>query len=570
MNRPLTLLFLFHLSFTLASWGAATTSGPHYKAGEGCAIRYEEHPQSTELWLEQGEDSVLLNTPGSILRGDPAIAGKRIAWIEEHEGRCGVRLRSGTETLTLYEGEAATCLDVAVGAHGAAWSCFLDSDWDIACWSEGKVRVFSNPGTDEVQSTVGDKEIAWISSTAMEVWGYVASFFEEQPERLPGWFASDVSFHGEVLSWMGRVREKPAFYLRDAVASRMVSDDIGLLPLFRKEVQRIDPEVRTHPAVSWTRIPTDHAAWPRTTHATVALGDGKTLIFSGEIENPQTRKVDHLDSQVWVFDPKVPDWSLLEFDREPSPRCHAPMALDPERNRVLLWGGGGLDESNRLLPLDDTWILDLEKNQWHEVAGGPNPGRGSDAGMIFVPSLDKYLLHHHGEIWLFDPNSETWEQRKTFDNPPTRTSSALVYDASRNRAILYGGALHPRYFGDTWSLDLETWRWKEIRSFPHPEARVRSAMAVDPDSGRVLLYGGVRGPYSQRYSDLWALDLATDTWQLLENDNPQSPGARGGFLGTAFHPETGLLTLFGGRSSVEGHHNDTWNLRVEKHLGSTP
>jgi hypothetical protein len=98
----------------------------------------------------------------------------------------------------------------------------------------------------------------------------------------------------------------------------------------------------------------------------------------------------------------------------------------------------------------------------------------------------------------------------------------------------------------------------------HPSARVRPAHALHPKEHLVALFGGVRGQLSERFEDLWLFDMHEERWILASNKDPSSPGKRGGFEGMSFNSESETFTLFGGRSDVAHHHNDTWQLRLSR------
>ena len=63
----------------------------------------------------------------------------------------------------------------------------------------------------------------------------------------------------------------------------------------------------------------------------------------------------------------------------------------------------------------------------------------------------------------------------------------MVYEGSRGRVILFGGADDSKVCGDTWERDGR--KWKRI-AITGPGPRTFSAMAFDSVRKKVVLFGG--------------------------------------------------------------------------------
>ena len=74
----------------------------------------------------------------------------------------------------------------------------------------------------------------------------------------------------------------------------------------------------------------------------------------------------------------------------------------------------------------------------------------------------------------------------------------MAYDAESDRVILFGGDSRPIQFhqGDTWAYDLDTNSWTDMNPATSPAERALPAMAYDPQSDRVILFGGWSGTRS--------------------------------------------------------------------------
>jgi hypothetical protein len=147
------------------------------------------------------------------------------------------------------------------------------------------------------------------------------------------------------------------------------------------------------------------------------------------------------------------------------------------------------------------------------------------------------------DTWEYD--GTTWLQRTPATSPGVRQHHAMVYDAGRQRVVLFGGALNGNPLNDTWEYDGTTWAQRTPATAP--SERYGHAMAYDAGRQRVVLFGGIT-------SDGFALN---DTWEYdgttwAQRTPATSPGAR---LNHAMVYDAGRqrVVLFGGFAL-----NDTW------------
>jgi hypothetical protein len=87
----------------------------------------------------------------------------------------------------------------------------------------------------------------------------------------------------------------------------------------------------------------------------------------------------------------------------------------------------------------------------------------------------------------------------------------MAYDAQRKTIVLFGGASKGAEMGDTWLYDGKTWKQLEIEG---PSPREDAAMAWDPASKMILLYGGNAGSGKPALNDTWHFD--GKAWKKLE------------------------------------------------------
>lgn len=126
----------------------------------------------------------------------------------------------------------------------------------------------------------------------------------------------------------------------------------------------------------------------------------------------------------------------------------------------------------------------------------------------------------------------------------------MVYDASRDRVVLFGGQeASGAGSAATWEWDGSTW---SLRASTGPSARWYPAMAYDPLAGKVVLFGGYTA-VGANPNDTWQWDGTV--WQ--QRAPLTSPSARAGATLVA-DARRGRLVLFGGEDDNFGRLGDTW------------
>lgn len=109
--------------------------------------------------------------------------------------------------------------------------------------------------------------------------------------------------------------------------------------------------------------------------------------------------------------------------------------------------------------------------------------------------------------------------------------------------------------GATLTYDYNTDTWTDLSSDAGPADRIYQAMAYDPTTDRIIMFGGVQGGAESPTDETWAYDVDTNTWTLL--DPVTSPSPRG-WAALAFNPADGTLVLFGGGPRREEATDETW------------
>lgn len=131
---------------------------------------------------------------------------------------------------------------------------------------------------------------------------------------------------------------------------------------------------------------------------------------------------------------------------------------------------------------------------------------------------------------------------------PARSNAGVVYDAARQRVLVFGGEGGRR---DLWDWDGTRW---SFLSDAGPSARDDAVMGFDEARGTVVLFGGRAGagPGAIALADTWEWDGAS--WSRRSETGPVARMHAAG----AFDPVRGVMVLFGGVGPGDVMLRDTW------------
>ncbi len=290
-----------------------------------------------------------------------------------------------------------------------------------------------------------------------------------------------------------------------------------------------------------------------------------------------------LDDGLTIESRYDPRWT----ERLPTPSAvpdairFAGVASDPARGRLVVYGGRSAADFVR----SDTWEWDGRR--W--VAFPTSLDRPScDDGT--TDGDDPFnVMTYHGSIGLtlvvcryleprqapplppggtdtlraFGWNGAAWRavELEATPAPGGRSGTALAYDPSRGRTVMFGGNEAALIFpgaaattlGDTWELETvptssvgraPRLRWIErTPSGPTPPPRDRHAMVYAPSLGGVVLFGGISAAGDRHaLDDLWVWDGAT--WTEIPKSGAWPPARALHTL--VYDPRTGAVGVVGG------------------------
>ncbi len=239
---------------------------------------------------------------------------------------------------------------------------------------------------------------------------------------------------------------------------------------------------------------------------------GRVLMMGGD--DPQGA----VPADLWTLSGAAPfEWTQLPtIGPGPSERSGHALVWDTTRDRLLLFGGR--DGSGSALA--DLWELPLGGPlQWAPIAtSGPVPEARDLAAAAYDAERDQFVLFAGrgvagqalADAWVLPlGGSLEWSALSpTGVAPAARYGPAFVFDASRDRLVVFGGGDVATWLADGWELTLSgTPAWRALASMGVTPPPRREASAVfDVPGDRMLLYGG--SSYATRLGDLWQLEFS--------------------------------------------------------------
>jgi hypothetical protein len=279
-------------------------------------------------------------------------------------------------------------------------------------------------------------------------------------------------------------------------------------------------------------------------------------------------------SDVWWFPLGGSTWVQQSTGGTTPPgRSDHAAVFDSVNNQMIVMGGrshtyGQVDQ----IRFDDLWTLPLVGlPNWTPVVPQTAPRSRTGESIVLDPAHRRAILFgglagasYKNDTWVLDLVDSSWTRIVPLDAPPpVRAEHAAIYDAARDRMIIYGGQDASGLLDDVWELSLAgTARWTRLQpSGASPGVRYGHSMTLDAPRSRAIVFGGFKtllGPVNET----WELSLAgAPAWnQLLPSGTP--PPARGYHSAVANDQS---LVVFGGLAEVNGPGgpaNDLWTLTL--------
>jgi hypothetical protein len=157
------------------------------------------------------------------------------------------------------------------------------------------------------------------------------------------------------------------------------------------------------------------------------------------------------------------------------------------------------------------------------------------------------------ETWEW--TGSTWTQLSPATSPSARSGVAMAFDPATSQLVLFGGAgttgtAYSGVSGSTWEWTGSN--WTKLSPTTSPSPRYGASMAYDASARQLILFGGMGG--SGVSGSTW--EWTGSNWTKLSPTTSPSPRSNAAMT---FDPAMGQLILFGGEDAgVSTKHNGTW------------
>ncbi|MFW9925675.1 MAG: Kelch repeat-containing protein [Candidatus Thorarchaeota archaeon] len=276
------------------------------------------------------------------------------------------------------------------------------------------------------------------------------------------------------------------------------------------------------------------------------------LLFTNPIFT-QSISASFSDSRVTQF---ITSQEVEDF---PVGRANLMMAYDIESDVTIIYGGW---KTPAPYELGDTWAYNLNNDSYTNMDPTVSPPVREVSSMVYDSQSDRIVMFGgmedfettllRNDTWLYDYNSNTWENVTTSGAPSPVHAFGMVYDTESDRVILFGGNVDPK-FGDTWAYDVESNTWENMNPTTSPSPRYFHSMAYDEESDIVILFAGRSD--GDKVADTWAYDYNTNTWTDLA-PSLQPSWRRAHYM--TYDNQSDLIVLFGGSDVNDLAKDDTW------------
>lgn len=212
---------------------------------------------------------------------------------------------------------------------------------------------------------------------------------------------------------------------------------------FFDDIWRFQPS-----ANSWEQLPSTGAVPPARYGSCASLGpDGQLWISHGFTQDTGR----FADTRSYEFGTGI--WSdRTPADRVPVERCLHDCFWSATGG-LILYGG----QTTGVPALGDIWAYEIATGTWHEGQSPPAPPRHlygiAQVGFRWLVfgggSLDRGYLD---DTWLIDDERNLTEARPGGSPPPARSGASLISDTAGARVLMFGGVNGEGHLGDHWEL----------------------------------------------------------------------------------------------------------------------
>lgn len=293
---------------------------------------------------------------------------------------------------------------------------------------------------------------------------------------------------------------------------------------------------------------------PRAGHQMVYdAGSKEIVLFGGIVEDG-----DHTPlPNIWRYNFVNQQWRKITPEVSPSPRFNHKMVYIPLNHTVLLYGG--LNTTNHVW-LGDTWLYNLQTNEWINKNPGVSPPKCSDTGLIYDSHTHRVLLFggflnsiRYNKLYEYNINLNNWTEVSDLNTPSARYGHSLIYNNMDNMTYLFGGRTSV-YKRDLWKYNQSSFNWSQISSVTTPPIRYWHDMTYVNDLNVGFLFGGRN---AEVLDDTWFFNFDSSDWVNPTPEHSPSPRL---LFSMIYNSNDKRVYLYGGMGeSSARNYDDFWS-----------
>jgi len=147
-----------------------------------------------------------------------------------------------------------------------------------------------------------------------------------------------------------------------------------------------------------------------------------------------------------------------------------------------------------------------------------------------------------------------WINVSQLSGPKARYGHAMAMDTDTGQIVLFGGVSDGQpALNDTWVFNITTLSWTEVTPLDSPPVRWGHGLVYDPDDKVFIMFGGK--DYGGCLMDIWQYNITTNLWTQRAGNGYMGPRAN---FAMAYDSVKHLVVLVGGwKDSPATYYNDT-------------
>eukprot|EP01062_Namystynia_karyoxenos_P036373 TRINITY_DN2648_c0_g1_i1.p1 TRINITY_DN2648_c0_g1~~TRINITY_DN2648_c0_g1_i1.p1 ORF type:complete len:551 (+),score=144.27 TRINITY_DN2648_c0_g1_i1:105-1757(+) len=176
----------------------------------------------------------------------------------------------------------------------------------------------------------------------------------------------------------------------------------------------------------------------------------------------------------------------------------------------------------------------------------------------------------HDDVWTYSFLTQQWQKIDTTSEegrPRARAGHTAV--VHKSTMYVFGGVAereggsHTLWLNDLWTLDLESWRWAQVRCRGGMIPDTRKGHTAVATRRSMVVYGGGQDDQTM-HGDLWEFVFATQKW-LQRSTTGHTPQAR--MYHVAVMGPANRMIVFGGRAdTTPGFLNDVFEIDLSNYV----